>query len=235
VADDDRQTVAGPSDLTQQLDALRRVGRVKRERHVEARQQIAKLIRPLAVLVGDDPKQREVVRPGVGPAREELAHSRIQPALGEPRLDEVVIDLTERHRRNDRVSRRVVALDEQDPLGHRVQGVSAREELHPGHLRHLLVRDQQRNRLDPVRERRELCKPRRGAVDTDDPRVVPEASIEIRAKRLQHRRIGGDEEDDRRALVHRRVAAVESHVLCNAEPAQDPTGRPGPMERSGAG
>ena len=106
---------------------------------------------------------RNSVKPrrlGARPAREKLAHGRIQPVIGEPRLDEVVVDLAERHRGHDRVRRRVVALDEQDPLRQRVQRVRAGEEVDARHLRHPLVGDQQGDGLAVVGERLELARGR---------------------------------------------------------------------------
>ena len=147
-----RHLAPGLPDLLEQGSSLIRVGRMERVRHREAGEEVADLVGATAVLGRDDPEEREPVAVGARPAREELGHGGVEPELRRPRLGEVVVDLTVRHRRDDRIRGRVVALHEQDPLRVRMERVGPFEELDAGQSRHPLVGDQQCDSIGPARE-----------------------------------------------------------------------------------
>ena len=71
----------------------------------------------------------------------------------QPGGEQVVVDLSQRHGPHRRVGRGVVTpLQPQDPFGRRVQPMSGHQELHPGHLGHLLAGEHQGDLLGRLRE-----------------------------------------------------------------------------------
>ncbi len=197
MADGRRQPRRRLPDLAEQRGALLGVRRVEHERRVEPGQEVADLVGAGAVLERRDPEHREPLWLGARPAREELAHRRVQAVVGEPRLHEVVVDLAEHHRGHDRVRRRVVALDEQDPLGGRMQPVGARQELDAGRPGQLLVGDHERHPLVLRRQRLELGDARLRAGGGDDAGVVAETAAQVGLERPQDGSVGRCDEDDR--------------------------------------
>jgi hypothetical protein len=69
---------------------------------------------------------------------------QVQPPLDrQPRLEQVGVDVSQRHRPHGRVGRRPLApADQQHPLGRRLQLVGAHQEVDPGDLAHRLGRDE---------------------------------------------------------------------------------------------
>ena len=154
-----------------------------------------------AVLGRDDPEHREPVAVGARPAREELGHGRVQPELRRPRLGEVVVDLTVRHRRDDRIRGRVVALHEQDPLrrADEARGRRSRNStpVSPG------IRWSAISSATGSGRSRELPQPSESCLGTDradDARVGREPPAQVGLQRAHDRGIGRDDEDDRQLL-----------------------------------
>ena len=198
VPDSGRHAAAGHAGLVEEFDASGRVGGVELVRHREPRQEIPDLVGAPAVLGRDD---AEEVEAGVGrrsrPARQSLADRGVEPVVGDPRLDEVVVDLPQRHGGDDRVGARVVAGDEQDTLGGGVQLVRSGEEVDARHLGHPVIRDQDGDGRRVGDERLELLERRRRAEGACDLRVGAEAAAEIALECVEHGGIRRDEKDDR--------------------------------------
>ncbi len=78
-----------------------------------------------------------------------------------------------------------------------VQPVGAAEELDPARPLHVLIGDQQRDGIAVLGEGGEPGEAGGGAVGRDDQGVVAEPAAEVAFERVEHRRVGRDEEDDR--------------------------------------
>ena len=178
------------------MAALLAVGGVEVERHVEAGQQLAQLVRAAVLEPPDDVEQLEAGLLILGPLGQELADHAVEILLEHPRLGDVVVGLAQRHGLDDRAARRVVALHQQHPLGQRVHVVGAGQEVDPGHLGHVVVDDEQRHRLvlaGQLAQRRQSGGGRRLA---DDAEVLAEPPAEIVAERVHDPGVVIDHEQD---------------------------------------
>jgi hypothetical protein len=179
VADQHRQPRPVQPGARQQPAARITVGGAEVERHAEPGQQLAQLVRAAVMLAADDPEQVEARLLVLGPVGEELAHQAVQDLLQHPRLHDVVVGLAQRHGLDDGAAHRIVALDQQHPLGQRMHGVRPGQELDSGHLVHVMIHDQQRDgpvRLGQAAQRGE---PRCGRCLADDVKVLAEPAGEI--------------------------------------------------------
>ena len=170
----------------------------RRERRVEAGQEVTDLMGALAVLGGRDPEHREPLRLGVAPSSRE---TRSRPDRGPARGTRASRGGSRSGRASSRArsgsppcspARRAGSASRTD--GGRAR--SARNSM-PVCLRHPLVGDQQSDRLVARSEVAQLLEPGGGPVRGDDPGVVPEALVEVALERGQDGGVGGDEEDDR--------------------------------------
>ena len=141
--------------LLEQLGPLGGVAVVKRVRDVVAFQGVPELERDRIPAVADDPDQREPRRIEPGPGHQRLAHHRVQQVLaGPPRLGQVVLDVTKCHPpRDDLQHPLVTVVDQQDPLGVRVRGPAARQQLRARHGPHGLIADDQRDLVACIAQR----------------------------------------------------------------------------------
>jgi hypothetical protein len=108
----------------------------------------------------------------------------------------VIVGLAEHHGLHDRAARRVVALDQEHPLGQRVHLVGPREEVHPGHLRHVVIDDQQRHRHAGVGQGAQRGQPGGRRRLADDAEVLAEPPAQIVTERLHHPDVVVDHEQD---------------------------------------
>ena len=88
-------------------------GGVEVERHVEAGEQLAQLVRAAVLEPSDDVEQVEAGFLIRGPFGEELADFAVEILFEHPRLGEVIVGLAERHGLDDRAAHRVVALHQE--------------------------------------------------------------------------------------------------------------------------
>ena len=169
--------------VSQQAAARRGIGRVEPERHVEAGEQLAQVVRAVVLEPPDNTEQLESGLLVLGPVGQELADLAVEILLEHPGLAEVVVSLAQRHGPDDRASRRVVALHQEYPFGPRVQGVRGPEEVDPRHLAHAVAGDEQRHRLVLVRQVPQRRQPGGGGRRGDDPEVFPEPPAEVAVER----------------------------------------------------
>ena len=177
--------------------------------------------------VGDPVARQEVTR-GVGVRREPVADEP-QAGLGEPRgrrrlplLQELVEDRVEALlRRAPRLHQVVVEADLVDRLDgglgvgvggqQHAPGVGRRpdrpaQEVDPGHLRHALVRDQQRDRLAAADDLLDHAQAGLAGVGEQDAVAGAVALLEVALDRPAHREVVVDGEDQRprrRGRLHR--------------------------------
>ena len=118
----------------------------------------------------------------------------------QPGGEQVVVDLSQRHGPHRRVGRGVVTpLQPQDPFGRRVQPMSGHQELHPGHLGHLLAGEHQGDLLGRLREPMEDGQSPGPGTARRGPGVDAEAAAKVAAERLQHRPVLVHHQQDRRS------------------------------------
>ena len=181
--------------------------RVEPERYIEPREQVPDLVATHVPLRTDDAEHLE---PGFlrrGPGSQEFADRRVQTQIRNPRFDQVIVDVAEHHGGHDGIGCRIVALDEQDALGRRMQFVGSREEFNPGQLGHPLVRDEQGHLVLPRRKLRQCVQPGSRRSLAKDAAVAPKAPKQIFRQCIQHRCLVGNQEDDRLShLLHLRGA-----------------------------
>jgi hypothetical protein len=126
----------------QQLSALLGVVVVEGVRHVHPVEGVAQRVRARRRLGTHRAKQHRGRFLRFGPVGEVLTDRGVEVQLGQPRLAQVVVDLTACYGGDDRFRLAVVVLDHEYPLRCGVDRVCLSEILQPGHLRHLLVGDQ---------------------------------------------------------------------------------------------
>jgi hypothetical protein len=183
----------------------------KVERHVEAGEQLPQLVGAAVLELSDDVEQFEAGFLILGPFGEELADDAVEILFEHPRLGDVIVGLAESHGLDDRAAHRVVALHQEHPFGQWVHLVCAREEIHSGHLAHVVVDDKQRHGVVPVgqaTQRRQSNGTRRL---TDDAEVSAEPPAEIVSERVHHPGVVIDHEQD--GLRHRPPFSRTDH--CN--------------------
>ncbi len=200
----DRNVRAFLAARAEELHALVRVGRVEGMRHAVPREQVAERIAARRPRVCDDRQLAPARRVLTTPLLQELRHEPVEELVGPAeRLQRVVVDVAERHRRPDRVRgllvRPAAPRDQQRALGVRMQLVNAGEQLLP---------------LDPVRsaggqhdrdsgvllaERLELRQRGIGRRSTDDP-VVTCVALELAGDPLECLGVLVDGEDERKLL-----------------------------------
>ncbi len=230
VADHDRQARRVQALLFEQLAAGLGVGAVKLERHAEAGKQLPQLVGAAVVERSDDAEQLEAGFLVLGPVGQEPADRAVKILFEHPRLGEVVIGLAQRHGLDDRAARRVVALDQEHPLGQRVQVMRTGQEVDSGHLAHLVIGDEQCHRLAPAGHLAQPRQPGGGRRLTDDPEVLAEPPAEIVAERVHHPGLVIDHEQD--GSCHRVPAqpGPDSGIgRCCPHPERLPM--PGPVRR----
>ena len=177
------------------------------------------------------------------PASWSLAHSArnslmsaVQILFEHPRLDEVVVGLAERHGLDDRAAHRVVALDQEHPLGERVHLPGARQEVDSRHLGHVVVDDEQGHGLVPVGQ------PAQGGEPGGDRRLGEDGEVLTEAP-ARDRRGGRATTPASSSITNRtgcalsRLAAPRTGARCGApggtasgpnppiSPSDQPTGR----------
>ena len=129
VADHHRQTARVEPGLVQQAAPGVALDRIEPERHAEPRHHVAQLQHSAVALGGNDPEQLEIRLLLPGPRKEVLAHRAVHHLVVGPRPHDVIVGAPKRDRLHGRAARRVVAIDQQDPLGPRMQLVRAREQI----------------------------------------------------------------------------------------------------------
>jgi hypothetical protein len=197
--DHHRQVAAVLAELTQQLPSGPRIVRIELVGHGYAGQHVAQLMRARLPLPADDPDRGERRLPRFAPGGQEVAERRVQPPLGRlPRCEQVIVDLSERHRPHRRVRSAVVApFHQQDALGRRVQPMGGHQELDPAHPGHPLSGQQHRDRPRPCAQLAEGSQRRRRRALGHNLMISPEPAVKVSRKRLQLGAVLIHQEQDR--------------------------------------
>ena len=184
VADHGREPRRVESCLAKEAAADLAFRPVDAERQTETGHHVTESEDPAVAFRCHDPKLLEARLVLPRPGREILGHDAVHAFLVRPWSDQVIVSASKRDRLNRRTRGRVVPIDEQHPLGGRMQFLGIRKRSHRG-----IVHEQQGNRGPRGREflqghDRDLL----GALASDG-EVLAEPPRQTRHQHLKRRRV----------------------------------------------